>query len=189
MPNHCSNTLICTSGKNIGEILKPYISVVDEEGKPSEPHLDFQKIKPMPENPVVENKKYESLPDWYNWRVENWGTKWNSYSNSVYENVVEEQGGKIEDIDVYFFQTAWAPAIPVIHELAKITGESFNLYYYDEGHMFFGKATITPDDINDVEYADEEAADIDQEADSDIYEYCDLEFYLQCLEENEEDEE
>lgn len=31
MPNHCSNTLIYTSGKNIGEILKPYISVVDEE--------------------------------------------------------------------------------------------------------------------------------------------------------------
>ena len=73
MSNCCSNILVCTSGKKIGEIIKPYISNV-EEGKETEPFLDFQKINPMPENVVVENKQYEGMPDWYNWRVENWGT-------------------------------------------------------------------------------------------------------------------
>ena len=186
MSNYCSNILVCTSGKKIGEIIKPYISDVDEEGKATEPHLDFQKINPMPENVIVENKQYEGMPDWYNWRVENWGTKWNSMHNTTLENLEYDKEMTIEDIETYFFQTAWSPAIPVIMKLAEITGESFALYYNEEGIGFFGKADISPEGAIDQEFSHEKDAEgIDPK--SDIYEFCDLENYFENKEEYEKE--
>jgi hypothetical protein len=189
MPNYCSNTLICTSGKNIGEVLKPYISTRDEDkdqpNDRSSSFLDFQKIHPMPENPVVENKDYEAMPDWYNWRVENWGTKWNSIENPTLDSCDDDH--KLEDVDAYFFTTAWAPAIGVISKLSEITGESFALYYEEEGIGFFGKATCTPNLTEDQEFLyEEDATEIDPE--SDIYQYCGLECYFENLEDEEENE-
>jgi len=187
MPNYCSNTLVCTSGKNIGAVLAPYISNKDEEGKITDPFLDFQKIHPMPDEPIVENKEYKSMPDWYNWRVKNWGTKWNSSDNVTLEGL-EHNNEKLEDIEAYYFQTAWSPAIGVIEKLAEITGESFILYYSEEGIGFFGKTIITPTSTEDTELShDEDAKGVDPK--SDIYEYCEIESYLENLAEYEEIEE
>jgi len=190
MPNYCTNTLVCTSGKKIGEVLKPFISTRDEDkdqpNDRSSSFLDFQKIHPMPEEPVVENKEYEALPDWYNWRVENWGTKWNSIDNLTLDDCDEDH--KLEDVEAYCFTTAWAPAIGVITKLAEITGESFNLYYEEEGVGFFGKTTITPEGALDQEFSfEEDAEDIDPT--SDIYDYCGIEYYLERKAEWEEENE
>lgn len=59
--------------------------------------FDFNKLIPMPESPV----------SWYDWRIENWGTKCNGY-----------------DIDVLYqdwlaFFTAWSPPEKVIAALAR----------------------------------------------------------------------
>ena len=44
--------------------------------------------------------------DWYDWSIENWGTKWNA-------------GDTVVDSDVIEFQTAWSTPIPVFVELSK----------------------------------------------------------------------
>lgn len=44
--------------------------------------------------------------DWYDWSIENWGTKWNAGDTVVYSDFIE-------------FQTAWSTPIPVFVELSK----------------------------------------------------------------------
>lgn len=59
--------------------------------------------------------------DWYDWSVENWGTKWNAYdAEKVEENVL-------------LFRTAWSPPVPVILELSRrFPGVSIRLDFADE---------------------------------------------------------
>ena len=59
--------------------------------------------------------------NWYDWSVENWGTKWNSYDNHITE------GNKVESI-----QTAWASPHPVISQLAQLEQQDIFTYFNDE---------------------------------------------------------
>ena len=52
------------------------------------------------------NIKRYGKRDWYEWSIENWGTKWNA-------------GATVVDSDVIEFQTAWSTPIPVFVELSK----------------------------------------------------------------------
>lgn len=214
MPNHCTNYLSCTSGKSIGELIKPYISYKDEHGE-KHPYIDFNKIVPMPEciletlnfgsmeyiqakrtpeEEEIEKKKREELNDrcmketghssWYDWSVANWDTKWNSYNNTTLEeDIYEDQ--KMEDLDSLTFQTAWSPPINVIRRLAKLTGESLRMSYYDEGWMFAGEYLVNADGSETDNCYD----DMDQIPESsELYYECDLPYYYELKEEQEEEE-
>ncbi len=64
--------------------------------------------------------------NWYDWRIANWGTKWNAY-----ETFVDWDAHQI------FFQTAWSAPEPVIHALHEaFPGVEFEWLYADEdcGH-------------------------------------------------------
>lgn len=61
----------------------------------------------------LENQRKYGAETWYEWRNENWGTKWNAANASITERA--EDGTKIS----YSFETAWAPPIPVFFELSK----------------------------------------------------------------------
>ena len=71
----------------------------------------------MPENIFRGNlsredeSKYGKENCWYEWSIENWGTKWNAY-----ETALMEDNGKI----VCMFQTAWAYPEPIIKKLAEM---------------------------------------------------------------------
>lgn len=58
---------------------------------------------------------------WYDWSIENWGTKWNAYEcKSIRPNLIE-------------FQTAWAYPEPVIRSLSnQFPGVKFHVEYADE---------------------------------------------------------
>ena len=190
MPNHCTNLLSCKSGKNIGEVIKPYLT---DDGK----NLDFNKILPMPEgiektiayNTIEsitkqqtieereaekaqlnllneENTKQYGFADWYGWCVDKWDTKWNAYNCWT----LEDDFNEVEDITDISFQTAWSPPINVIRELAKLTGETFRMSYYDEGWMFAGEYIVSPDGEDDNCYEDMD----DIPEGSELYEECDL---------------
>ena len=59
---------------------------------------------------------------WYDWRWREWGTKWNAYE-------VEAGDG------VYYFETAWSPATPVIAKLAAMFPTiSFRWRWADENY-------------------------------------------------------
>jgi hypothetical protein len=50
------------------------------------------------------------FPDWYLWRCENWGTKWNALDTTF-----AREGESI----LLSFDTAWAPPVPIFHEVAR----------------------------------------------------------------------
>ena len=111
-----------------------------EEGE-----FDFDKIIPEPRKiedcPEEFNldkhpapvQKLEDRPwfNWYDWRVENWGTKWCAGETFFCKD------GSIS------FQTAWAPPLPVILELSKRYPERvIKFSYYDEDYHGHNYLTI-----------------------------------------------
>jgi hypothetical protein len=137
MPNHITNFLI-VEGKAVENVLS-FI-------KGKDTLFDFDKIKPMPKelkntsfpiSKAVDKVKKELIEkygahNWYEWCLQNWGTKWNSYESST-----------ISDNELYFL-TAWSPPIRVIMELSKKFPENtFTLKYADEDiGSNVGKVTI-----------------------------------------------
>ena len=58
--------------------------------------------------------------DWYNWRIDNWGTKWNACDSDVFINTI-------------YFDTAWSFAAPVIGKLSELFPDiDFFFKYADE---------------------------------------------------------
>lgn len=196
MPNHCTNLLSCTSGKTIGSIIKPYLT---EDGK----SIDFNKIVPMPEGiykttleiPILldaeqqeawkkeqeilqeQNLKEYGFSSWYDWSVANWDTKWNAYSCYT----LEDESLALEDLSDIGFQTAWSPPINVIRQLAKLTGESLRMSYYDEGWVFGGEYIADADGSE----SDNCYNDID-DCPEHLKEELDVQYFLDCREEEEE---
>jgi hypothetical protein len=136
MPNHCNNQLTLASGGNILDVLNPYIIDSGEMGGGCRDYeFDFQSIIPM-DDELLKTK------DWYNWRVENWGTKWNGYDGRF----------NCDDFSSFTFDTAWAPPLPIIKKLAELTGETFILEYIEYGMFFCGKYTASPEEDYDEFY-------------------------------------
>lgn len=133
MPNYCWNYLEAPDGdfRNI----QPYISIAKEsELRGSVYHfLDFEKILPMPEE-LKGTESPKDKPNWYDWAVENWGTKWNSFDGNI-----------SDDYSGVGFVTAWSPPIPVISALAKKIGKRLRLIYDEPGMDFCGECIAYPD--------------------------------------------
>jgi hypothetical protein len=95
--------------------------------------FDFEKLIPMPLNVYRGNISFINeirFPNnWYNWSIENWGTKWNAYDTHV------NRGEK--ETKLTFF-TAWEKPDPVIVAFANLTKIPFQHKYFDEGHGFYG---------------------------------------------------
>lgn len=53
--------------------------------------------------------------DWYNWRVANWGTKWNAYGYDEHDDYSNK--------DTLEFLTAWSAPHPVISKLSEMFPE------------------------------------------------------------------
>lgn len=71
---------------------------------------DFKKVIPPPNNDAYNDlpnqREAEKSPNWwYTWNIENWGTKWNGYSNVKFSD------------NEYEFQTAWNPASKIVEEI------------------------------------------------------------------------
>lgn len=60
---------------------------------------------------VVENLHKYGVPTWYEWSINNWGTKWNAYG-------YDEQADYSKNEDLRF-QTAWAAPHPVLQKLSE----------------------------------------------------------------------
>jgi hypothetical protein len=75
-------------------------------------HICFEKILPRPK---------DIGDDWYDWSIDNWGTKWD-----VSESYEDENG-------FICFDTAWStPASLILHLSDKYTDLSFEVLYADE---------------------------------------------------------
>ena len=63
---------------------------------------------------AFQNKIKYGAATWYDWSIENWGTKWNSYG---YENLNAEDVAKTGTTT---FDTAWSAPVPVLQKIAEM---------------------------------------------------------------------
>jgi hypothetical protein len=88
------------------------------------------------------SKKEGVMPDWWHWRVNNWGTKW-----SVVDVDLVEKKGCI----VYSFDTAWAPPEPVLTRLSEMFPDAnILLSFYEPGCI--GRGSVTYKDGEVIAY-------------------------------------
>jgi len=109
MPNHCYNELTITGDADkLSEIENNVESLLDY-------------LVPMP----------KELLDggWYEWRLNNWGTKWDIYDHSV---------SRVSPTKLFIsFNTAWAPPFDAIENGCERLGLEFDLFYLEDDGMNF----------------------------------------------------
>lgn len=120
--------------------------------------FDFNHFIPQPDNLFRDNLstdkkkelKQQGIPDWYNWNVENWGTKWNAHCE-----IVDFNGGDA----VFHLETAWADPRPVIHKMIEMYP---NLSFVIEGEEESQSYGIYIDSAKDF-YGEEEPSYVDED--------------------------
>ncbi len=145
MPNWCSNEVqIDGSGEDIAKFKEECFT--DHKGVAV---LDFSKVLPEPDydkpkkdgthNNGVQTEPSSVMPDWWNWRNENWGTKWNLVPNpegnlSGYDFV--DHGKDYIQLE---FETAWSPPDGIYEAIvAKYPDLSVNWFYREDGVQIAG---------------------------------------------------
>ena len=95
------------------------------------PNAPFQIGRPLTKTMQKELIEECGFDNWYDWRIANWGTKWNS--NSVQISEPSPGPGKNDISVTIIFETAWASPIPIITYLGNhFPTMSFELTYADE---------------------------------------------------------
>lgn len=116
MPNWCENTLIVTgSNDRVKQFLAENIKQIDNDTI-----FDFNSLHPCPNE-----------DDWYNWRIANWGTKW--------EGVIYDT--KITDNELVIgFNSAWSPPEGWVRYVAEnhYPDLHFQLSFLETGVGFCG---------------------------------------------------
>lgn len=106
----------------------------------------------------IENIKKYGYPQWYDWCVENWGTKWN-----VEDDVDVSYNKNTDEYDITF-DTAWSVPSGIVEKYSEFCNdEEFYWKYEDEdydGTHILRKIngeiidTILPDNVKENDYLD-----------------------------------
>ena len=132
MPNWVTNKIVIT-GK--AERITEIIESIKGEDRP----IDFEKIVPMPAE-LQNTKSPSDKPDpdliakygsdnWYDWCIQNWGTKWNA--SGTQDIRLNFKGNRLTIV----FNTAWSTPAPVIEKLSeKFPDVKINVWFADEDY-------------------------------------------------------
>ena len=140
MPNHTDNRVILSHADS--QKIDDIYNVMNTDDASL-----LQHIIPM-------NEALLDGGDWYEWRLDNWGTKWDIYEthcNRIDANTLSMT-----------FYTAWSPPIPVYDKLTDM-GYEIDAKYLDEGWMYVGEYVDgddwSTDDIESISEVRPELAD------------------------------
>jgi hypothetical protein len=125
MPNWCENRVYLEASPAEIEAI---IMAVQSDGDKG--LLNY--LRPEPEHgPEIEGE----MPNWWNWRVDNWGTKWEVHAEVVSHGVSD---GWIN----LAFDSAGSPPLKAFYawEEADSGTRSFNIRYIEGGMAFCGEA-------------------------------------------------
>lgn len=131
MPEELSS--IVSGGATIdGKQVRQWRETTDENGERKMVAISAQEKEELLE-------KYGAL-DWYQWAIENWGTKWD-----VSGGFRENPQMTVEDGEVYgWFDTAWGPPTEwALNASLKFPELTFTLYFSEGGMGFFGMFSAT----------------------------------------------
>lgn len=141
MPNYCMNT--ATIKHDDPEVISKLAQAFIED-------VFLQAAVPMPDKPEPATKNLEALPDWYRWRVENWGTKWDIGIGS---------GGSLNRMSlneiIISFDSAWAPPVEAYTAMV-LNGFDVEAKYFEPGMCFCGSFSggfdtcLGFDDVDDI---------------------------------------
>lgn len=176
MPNWCENKLDVSGNKSDIQKFKESTLVKSEKG--DELHFTMNLLYPTPpelleqtapntwrgeetdtEGKLEFEKKIEELKqkyghtDWYDWRVDKWGTKWDACETYILDD--EDEFLSVE------YNTAWSPNIEWLKTIAKQFPElKFTLWFEEPGNGFCGVYEVTDEDEDlcegDLEWIDGE---------------------------------
>jgi len=153
MPNYCWNVLNITGPeKDINEFLNK--SKIKEDDNGYEKHFSFSGTVPEPDykttpvkltypeidarhaktdkerEEIMKNKPTIRKDSWWDWRVQNWGTKWEPIDPDV--NYIKEG-------IVITFDSAWSPPIQWLHTVhLDYPDLKFLLEFEEPGMNFYG---------------------------------------------------
>jgi len=103
-----------------------YCTVTLLETESTEEGYSFTNFVPM--------TKDDFLNGWYDWSINNWGTKWDITHKYVFVTLDYDTG-----YISYYFDTAWSPCVPVVEAMAKQYPDLEIIHTYDEpGGCFAG---------------------------------------------------
>lgn len=145
MPNWCGNVLVVTGPSEDLIRFKEQAryeyesSYTDKDGKVTitKEKTEFSFNKFIPEPPelkdTVSPPPKPGVPDWYSWRCNNWGIKWDVEAD-MYEG--KGNDGKLLDLN-YTFDSPWGPPCEGLLKISKIYTTLTFLMQYEEGGMGF----------------------------------------------------
>ena len=133
MPNWCDNTVYITHDD------PKKIQVLVDAWKANKffgtiyPEPDYTKVKVKPTFPSIKGNDDPVDPEsaWWDWRVQNWGTKWEITTDEAYIDISEKE------IRVSF-SSAWSPPTGIFDRLVD-QGYGVNALYYEGGCAFCGQ--------------------------------------------------
>jgi hypothetical protein len=138
MPNWCQN-VVTISHENSTKLNIIHTAVANEN------NLEESFFNVLVPRPIEESE------NWYDWNVQNWGTKW---------DVKVEISEHTENSITLVFDSAWAPPIEFYNKLVEQGYEVLG-YYNEEGMAFAGIYDNGDDET--FEYGDMSADDIEDE--------------------------
>ena len=147
MPNYCNNNIVITGPNSVidkiekiangdkGDLLQYFYPMPKALQDTTAP---LQKDATKEEKAKAkENLKKYGYDNWYDWRVENWGTKWDIME---FYNINRKEIGEDESEISLGFDTAWAPALGAYERFKdKNSNCSLKAYYYEPGCDFMGE--------------------------------------------------
>jgi hypothetical protein len=182
MPNWCNNTITIRGDANK---LK---SIWDEAQK--QQGL-LAAMVPQPEDMfhgnLGEAERAEcvekGIPNWYDWNVSNWGTKWDVGLEGLEYTVLADGSAEISG----WFDSAWSPPIDALNTFSEANEDlSVECFYLETGMCFVGCWDSDGGD-DYYEYADCNSKDIRDVVPDYLVSEFDLENMLAEWEEDEEE--
>ena len=146
MPNYCNNNIVITGPNSVidkiekiangdkGDLLQYFYPM------PKELNDTIAGPEPKTKKEKLEKRRLQveyGASNWYDWRVENWGTKWDIME---FYNITRKEIGEDESEISLGFDTAWAPALGAYEKFIDENSNcSLKAYYYEPGCDFMGE--------------------------------------------------
>lgn len=165
MPNWCSNSITIQGPtdtlKQLWDDAQTGHKYQDDDGNTVEEFGLLNAMVPQPDFDSVTDLS-EGMPDWWTWRVSNWGTKWDISDEGL---EFTDNGDGTSEITGWF-DSAWAPPIEAYNAfLDDMDNCSITASYHEPGMDFAGFYTDGEEEHlegvrDEYELAEDERSDL-----------------------------